>query len=158
LGPEESLLSSDATMQLLETLSKHLLEVLPLHDTSWTRAAPSFILSDKIDSKVNKAQKDDAEKLNSFEVARSALEVLEVSMPTLSALQLDPTGSQLLSTIFCLYWAFLKPSSRSVTEGDLEESEDERREEDAFPRTDIGEENTDLQVVSTHNDIEQSRF
>ncbi|KAG0592544.1 hypothetical protein KC19_1G261500 [Ceratodon purpureus] len=159
LGPEESLLSSDATMQLLETLSKHLLEVLPVHDTPWTRAVPTFIFSDNIDYELNEAQSDDAGKLNSFEVARSSLEVLEVSMPTLSALQLDPTGPQLLSTMFCLYWAFLEPSSRRITEGDLEESEDERREDDSFPSIDVGEE-TSLgpQVISTHNDIEQSRL
>jgi hypothetical protein len=157
--PEKSLLSTDATTQLMKILSKHLLEVLLLHDTPWTRAAPSFILSDKLDYNPNKAQSDDVEKFNSFELARSALEVVEVSMPTLGALQLEPTGPQLLSTLFCLYWAFLKPSSRKVTDGYFDESDDERREEDAFPTTHGGEENTLIQEVSsTHKHIEQSRF
>ena len=158
LGPEESLLSSDAIIQLLEKLLKYLLEVLLLHDSPWTRAAPSYILFDKVATKLNTAQSDDAKKL-CFELARSALKVVEVCMPIFGVLQLDPTGSQLLSTIFCLYWAFLTPSPRKVTGDDFEESEDERREEDTFPSTDSGEESSLLQeAISTHNDIEHIRY
>lgn len=157
--PEEILLSSDATTHLMDMLSKHLIEVLLLHEAQWTRAAPSFVLSENLDYKSIEAQSDDVEKLKRFELARSALEVVEVSMPTLGALQLEPTGPQLLSTLFCLYWAFLKPSSRKATDGDFEESDDERREEDAFPITNSGEENVLIdEIASTHSHIEQSRF
>lgn len=132
--------------------------MLPLQDTPWTGAAHSFILFKMVDYESNKAQPDDVEKLNSFEIAKSALEVVEVSMDTLGALQLDPTGSQLLATIFCLCWAFLNPSFEEVADGEFDDPEEERRVEEEFLSTETGEESVVLEeVTSTHYDIERSR-
>uniref|UniRef100_A0A7I4A3R4 E3 ubiquitin-protein ligase listerin n=1 Tax=Physcomitrium patens TaxID=3218 RepID=A0A7I4A3R4_PHYPA len=89
------------------------------------------------------------------------LEVLDLhDMPwTRAAPSLILSGPQLLSTMFCLYWAFLKPLLRETSEDKLEGSDDERGEEDAYPSVDGGEENTlNQDLTSTQNQIERSRY
>ena len=124
------LLTPDAAVCILKQLLQHLLDVLSLHESPWIQTAQSYILLGEANEGLSNVPVDDSERARCFELARATLEVVGVFTCSSIYVEYEHIGSQLLSAIFCMYWAMLRPVPRKNGDEDHDESEDEMRDED----------------------------
>lgn len=124
------LLTPDAAVYILQQLLQCLLDVLSLHESPWIQTAPSYILLGEANEGLSNAQVDDCERAKRFELARATLEVVGVFSCSSVYVEYEHIGSQLLSAIFCMYWALLEPVPRKNSDEDHDESDDDMRDED----------------------------